>query len=620
MASSDIRAGRAFIEIYTKDSMARGLAMAQMKLRAFAAGVTAIGLPMQAIGATIAALLGGTAAVFGRSGSAVYEMAQRTGMGAEAVSELGYAARQTETDVAALETGIKWMQRTIAQAEDGSDSAQAKLDELGVTLADLRGLTPDKQFEVFASAIASLADPAQRVDSAMDIFGRGAAALIPLLAQGASGIQTLRDECRELGLVITDDMAKRADNLMDAFGRLVSMVKMTAVSVGSALEPIFASMADVLPKLLKPVNDFIQANGQIVRTVFIAAGIVMGMGTALVGLGVVASIGAFALGGLAAAGSLVAATLGVIMSPMALTIAGVVALGGAILHWTGAGGTAVSWLSARFRELGSFVGGVMQSMSDAIMGGDLALASEILFASLKLVWQQGATALLNIWNDVLDSMAKGTVNAIAGLQTVMASLEHSVTNPKGWGDLINLGLSIGAFQLGISDGADMSPAAAAAFQSNAGTPFASEMQRIQEQRRKDLAALEEERKRNQQAAEDELQQARDRLKAAQDRAAADKFMGQWIDQWAMLDPFAGSPAQPGAGAGDVSNELANRVADEVMHFESRGTFAANAIQSLEGTTFTRLQERAAKAAEKMVEKQDETIDAIEGIEGGIAFA
>ena len=77
-----------------------------------------------------------------------WQMSQRTGISVETLSELGYAAQLSGVDVETLETAIKRMQKTIIGAAEGSQAAVEALAELGLTVEDLRGLSPDQQFKL----------------------------------------------------------------------------------------------------------------------------------------------------------------------------------------------------------------------------------------------------------------------------------------------------------------------------------------------------------------------------------------------------------------------------------------------------------------------------------------
>ncbi len=129
---NEIRAGRAFVELGTKDTaLMKGLKAAQKRIANFGRAVQTVGLGMAGIGGTIAGAMAVAAKGFADSGSALNDMAGRTGMSVEALSELGYAAKQTGADSEALETGVRKMQRTIGEAAGGSKSAADALTVWG---------------------------------------------------------------------------------------------------------------------------------------------------------------------------------------------------------------------------------------------------------------------------------------------------------------------------------------------------------------------------------------------------------------------------------------------------------------------------------------------------------
>ena len=118
-----IRAGRAFVELGVSDKLSAGLKAAQKKLEAFGAGLRSIGTKMAGIGvAAITALLG-TAKAFSDTGDVLDKMSQRTGVSVEALSELGYAADLSGTDMETLENGLRVMQKSLVEAAKGSQGA-----------------------------------------------------------------------------------------------------------------------------------------------------------------------------------------------------------------------------------------------------------------------------------------------------------------------------------------------------------------------------------------------------------------------------------------------------------------------------------------------------------------
>ncbi|HMN39714.1 MAG TPA: hypothetical protein PKE29_02645 [Phycisphaerales bacterium] len=123
----------------------------------------------------------------------------------------------------------------------------------------------------------------------------------------------------------------------------------------------------------------------------IALGWIIGaIGTAL---GVVAAV----ITGIGTVFGVIGAVIGALLSPIGIVVAAIVALGTVLVITTGVGSKALDWLSAKFGELKAWVSEVVGGIADALAAGDIALAAEILWLALKVIWQQGVAALNKAW-------------------------------------------------------------------------------------------------------------------------------------------------------------------------------------------------------------------------------
>jgi len=431
-----IRAGRAFVELGVSDKLSAGLRRAQKQLEAFGAGLRAVGIRMAGIGVAAVTSLLGAARMFATVGDDLEEMSQRTGVSVEALSELGFAAEIAGGDLETLETGIKHMQRAIVEAADGSEAAQQALAKLGLSAADLAGLSPDEQFKRMADGIARIEDPALRVALAMQIFGRSGTKLIPLLSDGAAGIEALQEQARRLGLTISTETAHDAAELNDALDSLWRVVRQGVFTIGAALAPTLKDLAEQITRVIVTATDWIKRNREVVVWALKMAAAVAATGIALIVLGVtISGIGA-ALGLLAGVISgvgtvfgLIGAAIGALLSPIGLAVAAVVGLGGTLLVTSGAGGEALSWLMAQFTRLRDWVGKVVGGISDALAAGDIALAAQVLWLSLKVIWQQGVAALNKAWLGAKEFFVSTAYSmwygALAAAEIVFHALEVS---------------------------------------------------------------------------------------------------------------------------------------------------------------------------------------------------
>jgi hypothetical protein len=136
------------------------------------------------------------------------------------MSELAYAAKLSDIDITSLSNALKKMQVSLSEAGSGAKEPREALAALGLTIRDLKALSPDRQFELIGDRINRLKDPADRARAAVELFGKAGADLLPLFEQGAEGIRKAREEAERLGASFSDEQIKRLAKADDAVKRL----------------------------------------------------------------------------------------------------------------------------------------------------------------------------------------------------------------------------------------------------------------------------------------------------------------------------------------------------------------------------------------------------------------
>jgi hypothetical protein len=361
MASSrGIRAGRAFVELFTDNSkLVRGLRQAGRRLRAFGDRVRNMGMRTAAIGGAMVAPLLGAAKAFSSMGDQVAKMAKRTGLSVEALSELRFAASQSGTSLEAMETGFRRMQRSIYDAGRGLSTQTDALADLGLKYEDLAGLSPEDQFKSLAEAISRVEDPTRKAALAQALFGRAGTQLLPMFAQGAKGIEALQAEARRLGLTMSGEDVKAAEEFTDALDTLWLVVKMGVFNVGAALAPVLQQVAETFTSVAMKVSAWVKANQQAIVTALKVAATVAAVGISLVAIG----------GALSAAGSLMtmlAGAIALVLSPVGLLVAGLAALGGELVDTYGVGQTFAAKLGSVFAAIRDVAIGVLSRVVFAL--------------------------------------------------------------------------------------------------------------------------------------------------------------------------------------------------------------------------------------------------------------
>jgi hypothetical protein len=172
----------------------------------------------------------------------------RTGIQIEQLQKLQFIASQSETSIDAITTSINKFQVNLVQ---GNDKATAALNRLGVSVTELNSLQPDQQFLRIAAAVAEIRSPAERAATAIEIFGRGGAELLPLLNQGADGLRELEAQFDQFGVTISTQTSKKVDEAGDSITRLSSSVKGLGVELLALASGPLTAAADGLTTFLK---------------------------------------------------------------------------------------------------------------------------------------------------------------------------------------------------------------------------------------------------------------------------------------------------------------------------------------------------------------------------------
>jgi hypothetical protein len=416
---SDIQAGAAFIELYVKESrLVKGLESAHQRLKGFGTSIAAVGGVMAGFGTSIVTALVGAAMEFAETGDALDEMASRTGVSTNALSELSYAASLSGLSAEELEGGLRKMQKAVGEASQGSKSAAESLARLHLSASEMAALAPEEQFLRVADALGAIEDPTEKATAAMDIFGKTGTAFLPLFADGAEGIRKVMAEARELGISMGPEQAKAASELADAWDRVKTVVKGTILAIGGAVGPMVTEALGMIKNVLVGVQQWVKDNAELARTLLkvgvgiaIAGAAVTALGMAIIGVGAV-------LGGIATIASTVATVVGAIFSPLGLAIAGVLALGGYLLYVSGAFGK----IKEAASQFAADVSTAFQGVMDAIAAGDLSLAAGIAWAGLKVVYLQGMAWLNKLWQGAKWYFLATWQEAVTGLAKIFVGL------------------------------------------------------------------------------------------------------------------------------------------------------------------------------------------------------
>jgi len=170
------------------------------------------------------------------------KLAQKAGIATEEMSKLAYAAKLSDVDAAQLSKGIKGLSEQMVKAGDETSKASAIMKAMGV---DIRGGVSEALSKI-ADTFKNMPDGATKTALAVEVFGKAGQDLIPMLNQGAAGIEKLKVEAEKLGLVISDDTAKAAEQFNDNMKAIETSAGALGRTIVNDVGPAFAAMTDAI--------------------------------------------------------------------------------------------------------------------------------------------------------------------------------------------------------------------------------------------------------------------------------------------------------------------------------------------------------------------------------------
>ena len=187
----------------------------------------------------------------GQELDALNDVANRTGVGVEALQAYARAAADTGVSVETFAKQIQKLTINIGQASL-DDKEREKFEKLGITFENLKKQTPEKQFEQIVDSISRIADPAERAATAVQFFGKGGIELGELFTLGPGALTKMREEAISLGQVVDADAVKAIDNMNDSFAAVQATIKGL---VGTILGELAGPISTIAQELLGVIRE-----------------------------------------------------------------------------------------------------------------------------------------------------------------------------------------------------------------------------------------------------------------------------------------------------------------------------------------------------------------------------
>lgn len=186
--------------------------------------------------------------------------AQKAGVSTEQISSMGYAAKLADVGFEQLTKAYVKLSGSLMDAKQGQAEAVELFRRLKLDPKNIRDA--DEMLLALAERFASMKDGAAKTALAVDIFGEKLGpGLVPFLNQGRSGIADLREEAARLGVVVSTESGKAAEEFNDTITRLNATMSGFQQNLAVAMVPTLQKVATGLNDVLKQALAVNKAGG-----------------------------------------------------------------------------------------------------------------------------------------------------------------------------------------------------------------------------------------------------------------------------------------------------------------------------------------------------------------------
>lgn len=196
----------------------------------------------------------------GKYADDIATLSVQTGISTQKLQEWSYASNFIDTSVDTITGSMTKLLANINSAADGSDTAKQKFVDLGVSIYDFDGkLRPTEDvFWDLIDALGQIENPTERDAAAMELFGKSAKELNPLIEAGSKAWNDLGKEAENMGVVFSEENLAKMGSFDDSMQKFKATGEALANSIGLVMIPAFQPLVDAASESMGKLSAALQ--------------------------------------------------------------------------------------------------------------------------------------------------------------------------------------------------------------------------------------------------------------------------------------------------------------------------------------------------------------------------
>lgn len=364
-------------EIRKLEASTSTLGQASQKMAAFGNATTKAGESLRGLSMVAGAVdvaLAGITIKAGQTADDLNTMSKVTGISTTELQKYKYSADLLDVSVETIAKSQTKMKKSMYSAQQGSKTMADAFAKLGVSIEDSNGnlRSQDEVFTESIKALGQMSNETERDALAMQIFGKSASELNPLIEDNGETFERVAQIFANNGLELVDqETIDKANQFQDALDTLKATGMATLSAIGMQLAGYLAPAMEKISEVLGKVMGWLsQLDPQVLTIIGIIAGVIAVLSPLLIVVGKIA----FAISSIMTLMSTIGPVLAGLSGPIGIVIAiiGALIAVGVLLYknWDTIkeyAGIVANWVVEKFTALRDGIVNVFNSIKNTVV-------------------------------------------------------------------------------------------------------------------------------------------------------------------------------------------------------------------------------------------------------------
>lgn len=176
----------------------------------------------------------------------ILALSTQTGLATDTLQEFRYMQELLDVSMDTISGSLRKLTNNMQSAATGTGSAYQAFEALGVSVTDANGHLRNAEdvFYDVIDALGSMQNETERDAYSMDIFGRSAQDLNPLIEAGSDAIADYAAEAHNMGYVLDSEALESLGEMDDSFERIRLQMEAVRNQIIVEMAPAIQEMAD----------------------------------------------------------------------------------------------------------------------------------------------------------------------------------------------------------------------------------------------------------------------------------------------------------------------------------------------------------------------------------------